>query len=168
MKERTHLLRTQLDLPLSRDAVFAFFSAAENLGRITPPELAFKILTPLPVAMKPGALIEYSIGLWMIPLRWHSKITLWRPPAAFVDEQLSGPYAEWVHTHTFTEIEGGTRIVDEVRYRLPFGLMGRMAHPLVRMQLRRIFSYRQRRVRELLLGTAGGAAAVPELGITFR
>lgn len=168
MSGHTHLLRAQIDLPLNRDDVFAFFSAADNLGRITPPELAFKILTPLPIAMRPGALIDYSIGLWMLPLRWRTKITLWRPPAAFVDEQLKGPYAQWVHTHTFTEIAGGTRIVDEVRYRLPFGLLGRIVHPIVRLQLRRIFSYRQRRVCELLLDQRPRAAAPPTMAITFR
>jgi ligand-binding SRPBCC domain-containing protein len=155
MNDSRRLLRTTLDLPLPRDEVFAFFSRPENLGRITPPELSFRIVTPPPIEMRPGAVIDYSIGLWRLPLRWRTRIAIWRPPASFVDVQERGPYAEWEHLHSFQEIPGGTRVVDEVRYRLPFGRLGALVHPLVRLQLRRIFSYRQRMLHEILVPETG-------------
>ena len=157
---RLHTLRTSITLPVPRAEVFHFFAAAENLGKLTPPELAFVIRTPLPIAMREGTLIEYTIGLWHVPMRWRTRITRWEPPHAFEDTQIAGPYREWVHTHRFVDLGDATRIDDEVRYRLPFWPLGELAHPLVRRQLRRIFTFRQERVTRLLLGAAASPAPV--------
>jgi ligand-binding SRPBCC domain-containing protein len=148
---RDHVLRATIRLPLPRARVFEFFSAAENLARITPPELAFRIRSPLPIEMREGTLIDYTIGLRGIPMRWRTRITRWVPGVEFVDEQLRGPYALWLHRHQFRD-DGPNRTIieDEVRYRLPFGFLGNLAHPIVRMQLRGIFSYRASAVRALL------------------
>jgi len=140
-------------LPLPLDAVFPFFAAAENLERITPPELRFKILTPMPVDMQLGTLLDYKLSLFGVSFRWHTKIAAWEPPRRFVDVQLRGPYALWAHTHTFEETESGTLVDDHVRYRLPLSPLGELAFPLVRRQLERIFTYRREAVRAALLGT---------------
>jgi ligand-binding SRPBCC domain-containing protein len=140
-------LRYSQLLPQPRADVFPFFAAAENLERITPPWLHFRILTPTPIPMRRGVLIDYRIRLHGLPLRWRTEIAEWEPPVRFVDRQLRGPYRLWVHTHTFTEVPGGTRCDDVIRYAVPGG---RLVDALfVRSQVEHIFAYRQRVLHEL-------------------
>lgn len=152
-----HELRTETVLPLPLDEVFPFFAAAENLERITPPELAFRILTPTPVDIREGTRIDYRLRLFGVPFSWRTVISDWSPPHAFTDSQESGPYHTWIHTHEFLPVEGGTRMTDRVEFRLPLGPLGALALPVVRIQLRRIFSYRARAIRRLLLEHPAGA-----------
>jgi len=146
-----HILTRSLDIELPRDEVFAFFSDAANLERITPPELNFHIVTPQPIEIEKGTLIDYDLRLNGIPMRWRTEITVWDPPYEFVDSQIRGPYSQWIHRHTFTELEPDiTHIEDEVRYRLPLEPLGDLVHFIVRAQLERIFNFRQKQVTQLL------------------
>lgn len=145
------MLRARQKLMMPRDELFPFFADAANLGRITPPEMLFEILTPAPIVMRSGTLIDYQIRTWGIPLRWRTEITEWNPPVEFVDTQLRGPYAEWVHRHRFIAFTGGSTLMEDVvRFRLPLGRLGAVAGPAVRRQLRRIFEYRRTAVPRLL------------------
>lgn len=142
-----HTLNTELRLPVGRDRVFAFFADACNLEKITPPWLKFAVVTPAPITMRAGTLIDYRLRVRGIPLLWQSEITGWEPPCCFVDEQRRGPYRQWVHTHTFEEIDGGTLCRDQVHYAVPGG---RFIHwLLVRRDVERIFAYREEAVRRI-------------------
>jgi len=143
-------LHDELFVPLPRDEVFPFFADAHNLEAITPEFLGFKILTPSPIQMETGALIDYSLKLHGIPIKWRTRIAAWDPPQMFVDEQLRGPYSLWHHEHTFHEVEGGTLVVDHVTYEhFGGGIVNRW---FVAPDLEKIFAYRKQRTYELLTG----------------
>lgn len=123
-----------------QEQVFAYFSQAENLENMTPPQLSFKILTPLPIEMGVGTLIDYAIRLQGVPMRWRTLIPVWEPPHRFVDLQLKGPYQLWEHEHRFKPLPEGTLIIDRIRYKVPGG---ELAHRFfVKPQLKAIFAYR--------------------------
>ena len=147
-----HVLRREQRLAGVPDEVFAFFADARNLEAITPPLLRFRMLTPGPVVLRAGTRLRYRLRVRGVPLSWLTEIREWDPPHRFVDEQLEGPYALWEHTHSFGDDgAGGTLMVDELRYELPLGGLGELAHRLVvRGDLERIFDYRAARVPELL------------------
>jgi ligand-binding SRPBCC domain-containing protein len=147
-----HVLRREQRLPGTPAKVFPFFADAANLEAITPPWLGFEVVTPRPVAMRPGALIEYRLRLHRLPVGWLTRIEEWVPGERFVDMQLTGPYRLWHHTHEFrAHPEGGTLMTDTVRYALPLGPLGSLAHRvLVRRDLERIFDYRARAVPALV------------------
>lgn len=146
-----HVLTAVQWVPRPVDATFAFFADAANLERITPGFLGFRILTPLPVAMREGALIQYQLRLMGVPMGWLTRIERWDPGRAFVDVQLRGPYARWIHLHTFTPANGGTLVRDRVDYALPLAPLSAPAHALfVRPTLGRIFAHRRDAIARLL------------------
>ena len=147
-----HTLETEQWIEKPLEEVFAFFSDASNLERITPDELRFQILSPQPIEMKVGALIDYQLHLAGIPFKWKTEITDWNPPHSFVDTQLKGPYKQWIHTHRFEDHGGRTRIVDEVKWALPLSPLGDLAYPVINWQLGRIFAHRHRVIEEVFSG----------------
>ena len=150
MPTLSRLERTQF-IPKPRDEVYAFFSKPENLEQITPPFLRFTILTPRPVAMREGALIDYQLHLFGLPITWQAHIERFEPEQCFVDVQRKGPYAHWHHLHEFSDAPGGTEMRDVVDYALPFGPLGKAAElAFVRRTLDRIFDFRYDTIAELL------------------
>jgi len=147
---QTHLLEREQWVAAPLDRVFAFFSDAANLEALTPPWLRFRIATPTPIEMRRGAAIDYRIDWHTLPIRWQTEIAEWLPPKRFVDIQVHGPYRLWHHTHTFTSTNGGTVVGDRVRYALPLGVLGSLAHRLaVRRDVERVFDYRSERIAAL-------------------
>lgn len=147
---RTHILERQVWIFQPIGKVFAFFSEAHNLNAITPQWLNFEILTPAPIKMTLGAIIDYKLLLYGKTIQWQTEITHWEPPGKFIDTQRRGPYRSWIHEHTFTEKDPGTLMHDLVRYAVPGGLFDPLVHRvLVSPNLKRIFDYRQKKLREI-------------------
>ncbi|MGB7588307.1 MAG: SRPBCC family protein [Solirubrobacterales bacterium] len=146
-----HLERRQrVKAPIDR--AFDFYTDTLNLKPLTPPWVHFEVTSPMPVSMEAGTLLDYKLRLHGVPVRWRTRIETWEPPVGFVDTQVSGPYSLWEHTHVFErDGDGATVIHDRVRYALPLGPLGAIAHRLfVRRDLERIFDYRRDAVAEHL------------------
>ena len=148
---KTFLFKTQRTFERPLEEVFSFFSDAHNLAVITPPWLHLEILTPAPIAMASGTLIDYRLKLRGIPLRWQTEITEWNPPHAFVDVQRRGPYRLWKHTHTFKETEDGVLVDDSIEYAV-WG--NHLANKFfVRPDLEKIFGYRSEQLNKIFSET---------------
>jgi ligand-binding SRPBCC domain-containing protein len=147
-----HVLRREQRLPGTPDEVFPFFADAGNLEAITPPTLRFDIVTPRPIEMHVGTLIEYRLTLHGLPISWLTRIAEWEPGVRFVDEQIQGPYKLWHHTHEFEATgDGQTLMRDTVRWAIPYGPLGEVARVLfVQRDLDRIFDFRTQEVARRL------------------
>ena len=161
---KTHVLEREQVVPRCLEEVFAFFADPGNLEALTPGFLHFRILTPPSTPMETGAVFEYRIRLFGVPLRWKSRIEAYDPPRSFTDVQLEGPYASWRHLHEFWPVPEGALVRDTVRYALGRGPLGRLVHELfVRRSLGRIFDYRAKKLSELF-GTPPRPSSLPARG----
>lgn len=145
----SELERTQV-VPRSPADAFGFFADPWNLEAITPPWLRFRILAA-PAELERGAVLRYRLRLFGAPVGWRTEIADWRPPRAFTDVQLAGPYPLWEHTHRFVPLSGGTEVHDHVRYRVPGGPLAPLVQRLfVGRWLDEIFDHRRDRLAALL------------------
>ena len=137
-------------VPASLDKVFAFFSEAANLERLTPSWLQFKILSQSTPEIQKGTLIVYQLKVHGIPMKWQSLIEDWTPQNQFVDVQLKGPYKQWHHTHLFEAKDGGVLVTDRIRYEVPCGLIGNwLGGKFVRKDIESIFRHRQEVITQI-------------------
>lgn len=138
-------------LPVSLQEAWEFFQNPGNLAMITPDYMGFDILSEVPEEMYPGLFIHYKVSpLLGIKMNWTTEITHVNAPHYFVDEQRVGPYSIWHHEHHFKEIDGGVEMLDRVSYKIPFGIIGKLAHPLVvKSKLQEIFDYRIQKIEEI-------------------
>jgi ligand-binding SRPBCC domain-containing protein len=150
---RVQILERSQRVEVPIEQAFGFYVNALNLEPLTPPWLHFEVTTPGEVTMLPGALLDYRLKLHGVPVRWQTRIEAWEPPVRFVDSQIKGPYSLWEHTHLFErDGEAAAIIHDRVRYAMPLGPLGALAHLLfVRRDLERIFDYRSEAVSRRLV-----------------
>jgi ligand-binding SRPBCC domain-containing protein len=157
-KMAVYKIQFEQDIPATLETVWDFISSPMNLREITPDSMNFTVTSnPLPEKMYPGMMITYKVSPVLgIPLSWCTEITQVNHLSYFVDEQREGPYQIWHHEHFIREIEGGVRMTDIIHYKVPFGILGKLANFLfVKAQLRNIFSYRFQKV-EALFGKMPG------------
>jgi len=139
-------------VPLKPEEVFPFFSRAENLETLTPPWLNFKIVAKSKEQIKKGSLIDYKLNIHGVPVRWRTLISAWKKNELFIDEQLKGPYTKWHHVHTFDTVLGGCLLRDEITYRAPGFIFGKLLlSKWISSDVNKIFSYRQEQIQKLLL-----------------
>ncbi len=145
-----HTLKRTQRLPISLEQAWDFFSAPDNLAKITPEYMAFHVTSEPDFLQKiyAGQVITYTVKPVLgIPLFWMTEITHVEPGKFFVDEQRVGPYALWHHQHHFKAVDGGVEMTDLVHYNLPLGPLGDLAHWLfVRKQIQEIFDYRWKKL----------------------
>jgi ligand-binding SRPBCC domain-containing protein len=149
---KVYTLKTIQQIPIALDEAWTFFSRPDNLSRITPEHMQFKIISQHHgTVMYAGQIIEYKVKpLLGIPLYWMTEITHVKDKQYFIDEQRFGPYSLWHHQHHFEEVNGGVRMTDIVHYKLPLGWLGDMAQSLfVGRQLKGIFDFRYEKVEQL-------------------
>jgi ligand-binding SRPBCC domain-containing protein len=140
-------LESRLLIPAPLSSVFEFFSDAGNLETLTPSWIRFRIVTPRPIEMQAGTLIDYRLRIRGLLMKWRSVISTWEPPHRFVDEQVHGPYRSWHHEHRFEARDGGTLVSDTVDYRVPGGrLINRL---FVQPDVERIFRFRIQKLGEV-------------------
>lgn len=145
-----HYLKVKQWVPASLDKVWSFMSSAQNLEKITPKELSFKITECSTKDIEQDTRFTYALKLHGIPFQWKSHISTWEPKSRFVDEQTKGPYKTWFHNHIFTPMGDGILIEDRIEYSLPFFPFGQIPHPIVRKELDKIFSYRKKMIANII------------------
>lgn len=145
-----YLERTQF-IPASLDKVWDFFSRPQNLKAITPEKMNFQIVkqTGMDRAFA-GQMIEYRVTVPPgVRMKWLTEITHVEDQKMFVDEQRVGPYSIWHHEHHFEEKDGGVEMRDVITYKMPFGLLGKLAHGFAKKELEAIFDYRTEVTKKL-------------------
>ena len=148
---KIYTLHVKQKLPISKDKAWDFFSSPKNLSKITPESMGFKIISGAERKTYAGQIIQYKVVPMLgITTKWVSEITHVKEGKYFVDEQRYGPYAMWHHKHFIKEIENGVELEDLIHYKLPLGILGRIAHPIiVKPQLKKIFEFRENKLKEL-------------------
>jgi ligand-binding SRPBCC domain-containing protein len=139
----------------SPERVFAFHERPDALRLLIPPWEPTRVLDAAPdLCVGAEAVVETRL-LWLVPVRWLARHTLYDPPRVFEDVQIEGPFKSWRHRHVVEPHEKGAVLRDEVDFETPFGVVGRLAAPLlVEPRLRRLFDYRHRVTREWCERTA--------------
>jgi uncharacterized protein (TIGR01777 family) len=141
-------------LPQKPEEVFPYFRDAHNLEELTPPTLSFNIEKVSTAEIQQGTIIDYRLKIHGVSVKWKTEIDEWAPPYRFVDNQVSGPYSLWHHTHEFKAYCGGTLMTDRVRYRLPMGALGWLfGSPFVKKEVQGIFNFRRQKITSAYFAT---------------
>lgn len=148
---KIYTLHSVQKLPITAQEAWDFLSNPENLKTLTPDYMGFEILSGGGRPMFPGQIIQYLVTpVAGIKTKWVTEITHVKEGEYFVDEQRFGPYALWHHKHFINPVPGGVEMEDIIDYKLPFGVLGRVVHPImIKPRLKEIFDYRKQKLIEI-------------------
>jgi ligand-binding SRPBCC domain-containing protein len=148
---KLYQIKIKQNLPISVDKAWEFLSNPKNLKEITPKYMNFRILSGADRSIFAGQIIQYKVTPMLgISTKWVTEITHVKDKEYFVDEQRFGPYALWHHKHFIKKIDGGVEMEDVIDYKIPFGIIGQIAHPIiVKNKLKQIFKFRENKLKEL-------------------
>ena len=135
-----------------RDILWDFFRKPRNLNKLTPEGVDFKIISGKSDDFYEGKIISYKIKPFkMINLNWVTEISQVKEGSYFIDNQIFGPYKFWHHEHHFkSNSDGTTDIIDKVKYKVPFYILGTLMHKMfIKKKLLNIFMFRQRKITDL-------------------
>ncbi len=146
-----YTLTSQQQLPINMDKAWEFFSAPDNLAKMTLGNMSFMVTSGQIDSMYEGQIISYRIGILSgIKTNWVTEITHVKEHKYFVDEQRFGPYKMWHHEHFFEVNELGVLMTDKVSYKIPFGIFGRLANSIfIKKELLNIFTFRFNKMIEI-------------------
>lgn len=151
---------TRVAAPL--DEVWAFHSGVSGLEALTPGFMNLRVERVAgpdgeadPEVLETGARIDMSMRPFDVGPRqtWTSVIGAREAhdgAAYFRDTMEGGPFPTWEHTHLFYADDGATICRDRVRYRLPGGILGRLAEPFGDIGFEPMFAGRHRKTKQVL------------------
>lgn len=134
-------------VPLPVAAVWEAHEDVQLLERIAPSFPSVRLKEPN-IVYGPGTHLTLRFELFGLGVDWQVKITQWDPPVCFTDEQVTGPFHFWEHTHRFMAITAeSTRIVDLVR----FELNPLLDSTVIRWGLEAMFRMRMQNLKQALI-----------------
>ncbi|HOZ51360.1 MAG TPA: SRPBCC family protein [Chitinophagaceae bacterium] len=145
-------IKFEQKIPTTLAKAWDFISSPMNLKEITPAYMNFQVTSStFKEKMYPGMMITYKVSPVLgLRLDWCTEITHVEYLTYFVDEQREGPYTIWHHQHHLVEVDGGVLMTDIIHYKVPFGILGKIANSLfVKKQLQGIFDFRFKKVEEI-------------------
>ena len=129
-----------VDIDASIETVFGFHEREDALPLLTPPFPPVRVVKKSG-GVEPGSRVELRVGFLFT---WVALHTAYERNRLFADEQIAGPFAQWIHCHEFAELgDGKTRLTDRVEFRLPGGSIVNAALGwAVKIGLRQMFTHR--------------------------
>jgi len=122
------------------ETVFGFHEREDALRLLSPAFPAVRVVRKQG-GIETGSRVELRIG----PLRWVALHTAFQKNRFFEDQQISGPFAKWIHRHEFEAVGGATLLTDRIEYRLPGGVwMNHLFGWAMQLGLQQKFRHRHR------------------------
>jgi ligand-binding SRPBCC domain-containing protein len=141
--------RHRFRVPASVKRVAEFHCHSASMAAITPPPIVVKVQRA-PAVLADGDEMAFTMWLGPLPVHWLARIEA-VSDTSFTDRQLSGPFGEWVHRHTFVAVdENTTDVVDEITLRLRHHPLWRPVGFGMRLGLPVLFAYRAWKTKRML------------------